>query len=1170
MTLTNLRLHNSIISHAQIETVARVLNIQEANPDILRSKCFERTYQLCQRGEWSIIEPILKELSVLVDSIGRTLLLRAVMIQDDAVVRGLTERSVGLTTTDRFGRTILHYLGFEVGGISSEHYSALITAKLVDQYSQKAIDPLLKEKKEFENLCKSELAQLDDIAKMLNSSSSSKPTIIQTMMQPKAIYYGLSFANPMLPRVSGYYYPIAASALPQGTTNYYSRMQRTATQQRIIGYCPVLIIPIAQQATLNPQLSGMVRLHGMIERHRRMFACFHPQILMYLKLLEEFQRSAGNPEAKATNEEFQKRFSTVYGFNPVVDGEFSEENLLTHAKNGQDKEVDRFLESCPTRFVLNFRGILNLVNFLFCLAKEYHFLREYSRAIKVLDTIFLVPKTVQDSHQELFADINRVAGECHFLVPNQKGYAVAQKYFDAAIDICDRSSTDMSHVRYRCYSDRAGLYCFLGRIEVAEKDCRAVVEFTKANDMPSYPYFHCQALCRLSTVLYSRKQYNQAADFAKQAVDLCKKKGADTDPKGKNVYRHALSDLGKSLYALKDLDGALTCIDKAEKFCDIANIKNDDHSRLLLNKGNIWEEKNDIEQALRNFHGSYEKAIQGSRSQAFSAAALGTCYLKIKHFEKAVRWSKEAIDLFAELQSVLPHDNWQITIFELHVEAYRDLERALVGANRLHEALIISDKRRARVYAHSLSLRISPGPEMLSDLTIPEICDVAKQCNTILVIYSVLDGKSGLCWVISPEKIDTVEINVENIFPHGLDGFLSEGSYRGPNNKHSLPIVDLYKQLNRLAKISRSSSSNDEWEEMKKEAKKAALQEEAQICEEFLTHLPKNFTLPLESDPSSDEWDRILLNAKKAASEEGPKIQAQFHSYLKDRYRELIQPIANLLPKPHGGTVTFIPDSSMAMLPFAIFEREDGRYFVENYASLVAPSIRIVSLLEKLRQQRSKEKPLAKAVVACNPKSKFVQELKTGDKEGLVVKDLLKTDTMHLMLGADATVTHILSSIEDAQWIHLSCHGEIEDKEAVLINPSSLYKGYLYLTPDDKYETGILYAEEISKIKLQAELVFLSACYSGQGNSEYIHEGHIGLTRAFASGGALTSVSSYWKLPDTEENIELIKTFYSHVLGSGVPKVGKAVALRKSMVEAIDRYRENPDKWGALFLTGIN
>lgn len=109
-----IRLQCSEIRRDQLERVPQALSVEPIDEfEALQAACFDRSFTACNAGEWERLDPIAGELSFLVDNVGRTLLLRAAVEQNDSVVRGLTERSIGITTTDRAGKRILHYLACE-------------------------------------------------------------------------------------------------------------------------------------------------------------------------------------------------------------------------------------------------------------------------------------------------------------------------------------------------------------------------------------------------------------------------------------------------------------------------------------------------------------------------------------------------------------------------------------------------------------------------------------------------------------------------------------------------------------------------------------------------------------------------------------------------------------------------------------------------------------------------------------------------------------------------------------------------------------------------------------------------------------------------------------------------------------------------------------------------
>ena len=95
-------------------------------------------------------------------------------------------------------------------------------------------------------------------------------------------------------------------------------------------------------------------------------------------------------------------------------------------------------------------------------------------------------------------------------------------------------------------------------------------------------------------------------------------------------------------------------------------------------------------------------------------------------------------------------------------------------------------------------------------------------------------------------------------------------------------------------------------------------------------------------------------------------------------------------------------------------------------------------------------------------------------------------------------------------------------------------------------DNGLLQAWEIfERIRLDADLVVLSACNSGLGE-EQGGEGLIGLTRAFQYAGARSVASTLWRVAD-DSTAALMLRFYQH-LRDGKPK---DEALRAAKLELI-------------------
>jgi len=80
-------------------------------------------------------------------------------------------------------------------------------------------------------------------------------------------------------------------------------------------------------------------------------------------------------------------------------------------------------------------------------------------------------------------------------------------------------------------------------------------------------------------------------------------------------------------------------------------------------------------------------------------------------------------------------------------------------------------------------------------------------------------------------------------------------------------------------------------------------------------------------------------------------------------------------------------------------------------------------------------------------------------------------------------------------------------------------------------DDGMLQAREILRLKLNADVVTLSACQPGLGKL-LAGEGAMGLSRAFFYAGAQSLVVSLWNVNDAA-TAELMKAIYTHLKAGG-------------------------------------
>ena len=113
---------------------------------------------------------------------------------------------------------------------------------------------------------------------------------------------------------------------------------------------------------------------------------------------------------------------------------------------------------------------------------------------------------------------------------------------------------------------------------------------------------------------------------------------------------------------------------------------------------------------------------------------------------------------------------------------------------------------------------------------------------------------------------------------------------------------------------------------------------------------------------------------------------------------------------------------------------------------------------------------------------------------------------------------------------------------------------------------GLLAASEIAQMKLNAELVVLSACNTAGGGGKFGGEALSGLAESFFYAGARGLVVSHWQVPSRATAMLLSNMF--EFLGPDL-KGGAALALREAQLKMISRQSEShPFFWAAFVLVG--
>jgi CHAT domain-containing protein len=276
----------------------------------------------------------------------------------------------------------------------------------------------------------------------------------------------------------------------------------------------------------------------------------------------------------------------------------------------------------------------------------------------------------------------------------------------------------------------------------------------------------------------------------------------------------------------------------------------------------------------------------------------------------------------------------------------------------------------------------------------------------------------------------------------------------------------------------------------------------------------------------------LVVNARESIGVRGivepqlkdpEQVRVEQTQKLQQLHRLLIEPIAQHLPTDPNALVVFIPQGALFSVPFAALQDGNGRSLIESHTILTSPSIQ---LLEKTRQQqeRVQQLNLSDRLIVGNPTMPRVategnppEQLSPLPGSGEEAEAIARLFNTQALTGNQATKNAVMQRMSNARIIHLATHGSFDDRNGL--------DSAIALAPNGtgEFNDGLLTAAEIVQMKLNAELVVLSACDTAQGR--VTGDGVIGLSRSFILAGTPSVLVSLWAVPDAP-TAELMKEFY--------------------------------------------
>ena len=180
-------------------------------------------------------------------------------------------------------------------------------------------------------------------------------------------------------------------------------------------------------------------------------------------------------------------------------------------------------------------------------------------------------------------------------------------------------------------------------------------------------------------------------------------------------------------------------------------------------------------------------------------------------------------------------------------------------------------------------------------------------------------------------------------------------------------------------------------------------------------------------------------------------------------------------------------------------------------------------------------------------------------EEVLSIGKLFPSAESKIYLGAETREEIVKNEkLADFRYVHFASHGFLDETR-----PGR--SGILLACDSQSSEDGILQMDEIMRLKMNADLVTLSACSTGLG--KFVNgEGVLGLTRAFFYAGARNVAVSLWNVNDSA-TATTMENFYRN-LNRGLPK-GEAMRRAKlAMLRGSQTSWRHPYYWAAFVVQG--
>lgn len=904
--------------------------------------------------------------------------------------------------------------------------------------------------------------------------------------------------------------------------------------------------------------------------------------------LEDFEQSLEMAGVLGDNQremECLKKLGLIYwNRGQMEESFFSYTQALLHAKkNKYSKEM------------VDCQAFLDIYDY-YTKGKEYRALNQNEKSILCFQNAIQLSKEKGSREHELKC--------CRQLSVTFLGLFRLQDFYNSSFRALELSR-DLYHKREegKCLLNM-GLY-----YQKTENYSKALFHYGKALDIAVDLKSEIDESACLNNIgiLYRRiGNFTRSLEYLKRALSL------DTKLENPIYVSQDMNNIGTTFRLRSMLTDKTTLMEEALHYylesLNIARISGDTKTEIevLNNIGVVYSTLKDFDRALKYFHLSVSLTEKFTYLEAHCMILnnIAKVYLEIRVFKEAEKLYKLAIDLGLLLGRgyILWEAYYGLGLcYEQEQKMTRALESytaSLKYIDRIRSRISLDSfkagfvRDKIKVYESLISLLYRSGQKSDLGFNTQEIFQIIEKAKARAFLESLGESRADLVKQLSPE-LDQKERRITSEISFCVQRLSEPDLPQGQRQKLNEKLCDAEERYVLLLSWIRAENPNvmslvsPEPIQLER-VQRDLLDDQSAVVEYFLgeresyglvitktrTHL---FTLP-----SREKIGESLRAYLKILSD---PPQGKFNGILAANrlYDSLFSPLEEAIT-PSIENVIIIPDGILYYLPFETLKTPPGKgpheeqYLVEQFKISYAPSCSsLLFLLERTQPGFSTPSILVFGNPVLNVDNKkkksisrpkaLIDELYAGQgfdlsplpfsrKEARNIVKFFPKENRVMYLNEKANEAFIKKlSLTDYQVIHFACHGLLDEKFP--------FRSSLVLSRGKKgEEDGFLQVREIYNLKMNAELIVLSACQTGKGKLER-GEGILGLPRIFFYTGAQSVLTSLWRIHDKSTS-KFMNFFYEYLFQG----YSKAQALRLAKLKMMRSRFSHPHYWAAFVLNG--